>query len=415
MPEADWLQGASPAFRLAIATSWLAPESRQKYQEEAIQQAMEARPDWAEYLSLVDRHLTPALSWAALSRVPGLSLPEPARRQLQKRSDACRIQGTQHSLLLADVLKEFNRAGIPAMPLKGPVLSFELYGDVGLRQSDDLDLQVPKENLHSAMACLESTGWRPGSDFRAMSPRQWESFLRNGYEVQFTHSRAGCSLELHWRNHWETPDATSARWARSTPSVWQGRSIRSMSAGDLALFLCIHGAYHIWCCAKWLSDVARAHAIGRVDWRAAQEEARASGLEGVCPAALSLLHGLYGFEVPILPGIAPDRAGARPSPLLVEMPLESLRLSQDPRGRTGLALLRNHSRMIRYERLVRPRKTWRESLSELFYCQQDFRMLPLPDRLFWAYKPLRPVLWLWRWAWQACRQPLEPKPLRANR
>ncbi len=415
MRNADWLQGASPAFRLAIATSWLAPDSWRQNQERAIREAIAAGPDWTEVLSLVVRHQTPALSWAALNRVPEIAVPELAKRELRKLSDACRIQGTQDSLLLVDVLKRLNRAGIPVMPLKGPVLSFELYGDVGLRQSTDLDLQVPREDLHRAIACLESTGWQPGYGFRAMSPRQRESFLRNGYEVQLRHSRTGCWLELHWRNHWETPDATSARWARSTPSVWQGQSIRSMNGGDLALFLCVHGAYHVWSNAKWLSDVARAHSIGRIDWRAAMDEARGSGVEAVCPAALSLLQSLYGFEVPTQPGFAPDRTGARPSQLLVEMPLETLKLSQDPRGRIGLALLRNHTRMIRYERLVRPRTTWRESLTELFYCQQDFAMLPLPDSFFWAYKPLRPVLWLWRWAWQAGRQTLARNSLRVDR
>lgn len=415
MRKADWLQCASPAFRLAIATSWLAPDSWRQNQERAIREAIAAGPDWTEVLSLVVRHQTPALSWAALNRVPGIAVPELAKRELRKLSDACRIQGTQDSLLLVDVLKRLNRAGIPVMPLKGPVLSFELYGDVGLRQSTDLDLQVPREDLHGAIACLESTGWQPGYGFRAMSPRQRESFLRNGYEVQLRHSRTGCWLELHWRNHWETPDATSARWARSTPSVWQGQSIRSMSGGDLALFLCVHGAYHVWSNAKWLSDVARAHSIGRIDWRAAMDEARGSGVEAVCPAALSLLQSLYGFEVPTQPGFAPDRTGARPSQLLVEMPLETLKLSQDPRGRIGLALLRNHTRMIRYERLVRPRTTWRESLTELFYCQQDFAMLPLPNSFFWAYKPLRPVLWLWRWAWEAGRQTIERNSLRVDR
>ncbi|MGC2300190.1 MAG: nucleotidyltransferase family protein, partial [Acidobacteriaceae bacterium] len=281
MADFDWLQGASPAFRLMIATSWLGPESCERNQEERIRQAIDAGPDWAEYLSLVERHQIPALSWAALSRVQGISVPEFVQRELQKRSRACRIHGMQRSLVLADVLREFNCAGIPVMPLKGPVLSHELYGDVGLRASDDLDVQVPREDLRRAMACLESTGWRPGSDFCAMTPRQWESFLRNDYEMLFT--RAGCSLELHWRNHWETADATSARWARSTAGVWQGHSIRKMSAGDLALFLCVHGAYHVWSSAKWLSDVARAHSIGRLDWRAAVHEARSAGLEGVCP------------------------------------------------------------------------------------------------------------------------------------
>lgn len=411
MPEAKWLEGASPALRLVIATSWLAPDPWRQNQEEAIREAVAAGPDWTEYLSLVERHQTPALSWAALSRTSGIELPEPVQQQLQRSSETCRIGAIRHSLVLAEVLKEFNRAGIPAMPLKGPVLSFELYGDVGLRASEDVDLQVPAEDLRRAMECLESTGWRPGSNFRAMSPRQWESFLRNDYELQFTQARSGCSLELHWRNHWETADATSARWDRSTPAVWQGRSIRSMNAGDLGLFLCVHGAYHVWCCAKWLGDVARAYSMGRMDWPAAMDEARSLGLEGVCSAAQSLLHKVYGLDVSTPAGRGSDDRVARPLPLLVEMPLESLKLSEDPRGRIGMAQLRNHTRMIRYERLAHPRKAWWESLSELFYCQRDFEMLPLPDSFFWVYKPLRPILWLWRWAAQTWRQPPERNPV----
>ncbi len=130
MPEVDWLQGASPAFRLTIATSWLAPDSWRQNQERAIREAMAAGPDWTEFLSLVVRHQTPALAWAALNRVPEITIPDLARRELQKLSDACRIQGMQHSLLLADVLKGLNCAGIPAMPLKGQFLSLELYGDL---------------------------------------------------------------------------------------------------------------------------------------------------------------------------------------------------------------------------------------------------------------------------------------------
>src|ERR1035437_3235800 len=97
MPEASWLQSASPAFRLMIATSWLAPTSWQEKQEQAIREAIQvigAGVDWMEYLRLVDRHRTPALSWAALRRVPGLVIPEPAKKELQRRSDACRIVST---------------------------------------------------------------------------------------------------------------------------------------------------------------------------------------------------------------------------------------------------------------------------------------------------------------------------------
>ena len=40
MRKADWLEGASPAFRLAIATSWLAPDSWRQNQERAIRKLL---------------------------------------------------------------------------------------------------------------------------------------------------------------------------------------------------------------------------------------------------------------------------------------------------------------------------------------------------------------------------------------
>src|SRR6202034_4626624 len=91
MPEFSWLLETSPAFRLMIATSWLAPEAWRENQERAIQQALGGAPDWAEYLRLVERHRTPALSWAALKRVPGLDLPEQVKKELHQRSDDCRM------------------------------------------------------------------------------------------------------------------------------------------------------------------------------------------------------------------------------------------------------------------------------------------------------------------------------------
>jgi hypothetical protein len=116
-----------------IATSWLAPDSWRQNQEDAIREAIGAGPDWSEYLRLVDRHRTPALSWAAHSRVPGIviEVPESAKRELQRNSDACRLQAVQHCLLLAEVLKGLSRAGIPVMPFKGQILTHDLYGDVG--------------------------------------------------------------------------------------------------------------------------------------------------------------------------------------------------------------------------------------------------------------------------------------------
>jgi hypothetical protein len=378
-----------------IATSWLAPDACRQSQDEAIREAVDAGPDWKEYLSLVDRHRTPALSWAALSRVPGIVVPNHVKQELQQRSDACRMKAMQHCLLLADALKRFNRVGIPVMPLKGQILSFALYGDVGLRQTLDIDLEVPREDLARAQECLLSKDWVLEVTFFPMSPRQWESFLRNEQHINFIHAQTGRMLELHWRNQWETPDATRARWARSFPSVWQGCSIQAMHAGDMTLYLCCHGGLHEWFRAKWLGDLARAHSLGLLDWKAAWEEAQRSRQTRVLLAGIYLLEQLYGFPRPDLPA----EAWQEPSRKLIAVPLQALGHSHEPIGRVSPSKLRYRMRRSRYERLLWPAKSWRDSLAELFYGREDFRTLPLPDRFFWAYKPLRPVLWFWRWLW----------------
>ncbi|MGA2569674.1 MAG: nucleotidyltransferase family protein [Terracidiphilus sp.] len=391
MIERDWIHRASPAFRLAIATSWLAPDPWRENQENAIREAIEAQPDWTEYLHLVDRHGTPGLSWAALRRIQGIAVPEPPAQELRRRSDACRKEALLYCLLLADVLRRFNGAGIPAMPHKGQVLSFELYGDVGLRYSRDLDVEVPIEDLDRARTLIAGEEWRLESTFFPMSPRQWQSLLKNEQHINFVHARTGAPLELHWRFQWETSSSTEARWDRSIPALWQGYSIHSMHPADMALFLCSHGGLHAWFRAKWLGDLARAHSLGLLDWEASFNRARESGQARVLLAALQLLEQVYGLSIPKL---STEHLPAQ----LIEFPLRALGDANEPQSRVGPAKLRNRVRLSRHERLLWPHKSLWTTLSELFYGREDFRTLRLPDCLFWAYTPLRPILWMWRWA-----------------
>jgi len=375
-----------------IATSWLAPASWQQNQELAIRQAFQAGPDWTEYIRLVDRHRTPVLSWAALKRVPGLEIPEPVKLELQKRSDACRMQAVRHSLLLAEVLKSFNRVEIPVMPLKGPILSFDLYGDVGLRHSHDLDIAVTQENFLSAQSCLENQGWHLGSDYFSLSPRQLESCLRHEHHLGFIQPQGSCLLELHWRNQWEAPGLNSDRWARSIPSIWQGAAHQAMHPIDLALYLCSHGAEHAWSRAKWLGDMARIQAEGHVDWEAVLMEARRTSQQRALLACLRLLQDVYRLPLPVLYA---DPWKDLPS-LLIDRPLYSLKVHEELAVPSVMATLPGLFPRYRYNRMVHPQRTLRDTLAELAYCRVDFHVLHLPDSLFWAYAPLRPILWIWR-------------------
>jgi hypothetical protein len=395
MAETSWLQRTSPAFRLMIATSWLAPDAWQDKQEQTIRKALEADPDWAEYLRLVDRHRTPALSWAALKRVPGLGLPKPAKLELQRGSDACRMQAIHHVQLLAGILKAFSRANIPVMPLKGPLLSFDLYGDVGLRHSKDLDLVVAQQDIARARACLENLNWIPDPNvFFPVRPREWEIYWRNEHNLVFLHSSAPghCVLELHWRNYREEEDQTRDRLARSIASAFHGCSYLAMNSVDQVLYLCSHGGEHAWFRAKWLGDLARIHADQSIDWGVALEEARRSNQERPLLAGLRLLKDVHGLPLPQLPG---DPWKGFPA-FLTDEHIRCLKVPEEFEARGALVQLRDQLRKSRHDRLLQPHTTWRQSLAALTFRREDFKEFSLPDSLFWAYAPLRPIFWAWR-------------------
>jgi hypothetical protein len=138
--------------------------------------------------------------------------------------------------------------------------------------------------------------------------------------------------------------------------------------------------------------MARLHAEGRVDWWAALDQARRTKQERPLLATLRLLKDVYGLPVPNLPG---DPWKDLP-PFLIGSPLHALKVPEDPAARGLLAWLREGIRLNRYDGLVLPHRTWRDVLADYAYRREDFRVIRLPDRLYWVYAPLRPFLWFWR-------------------
>jgi Uncharacterised nucleotidyltransferase len=375
-----------------IATSWIAPDSCRDEQDDAVRRACKACPNWTEYLRLVDRHRTPALSWAALQRAQRVLIPVQVEQELQKRSDVCRLQAMLHLQLLVGVLKGLNHSGIPVMPLKGPLLSLALYGDAGLRQSRDLDILVPQKEIPQTQECLEKMGWLLGAEYFSLSPRQWEAIIRREYHIGFVHPQQGSHLELHWRNEWYSPQEMEQHWARSRTCEFSGSSYRAMSHTDLAMYLCNHGGVHQWFRAKWLGDLARMHCNGQVHWPEVLAYARTVGQERPVLLCLQLLSEWYDLA---FPNIAGTLCKTLPYPL-AQKAVRDLTAPGEPAGLNALAVFKERVRNSRYNRLLWPHRSWWKNLAWFTYSHHDFRVLRLPDSLFWLYIPLRPFLWLWR-------------------
>lgn len=188
--------------------------------------ALAARADLEVLSALMARQmLFPLLGTRLIEAAPAQVTPA-MREQLDQALELARLRGLQLELLALQLQNDLERAGIPALPLKGTSLARNLYGDPGLRITQDIDILVGGEELNDAARVLERRGYRRGNGAYD-SPGRLHLGLK--------HERSELPpVELHWRIHWYEDAFSRAMLERSAPAP-EGR--RARPADELAALL----------------------------------------------------------------------------------------------------------------------------------------------------------------------------------
>jgi len=127
---------------------------------------------------------------------------------------AARLRARQRGLLNHGLTKRLALAladlGIRAAPLKGAMLADAVYGDIGARQSSDIDLLVPVADLDRAVEVAERQGWREPESLKALGlPRLHRELFHESLPP----------VELHWRIHWYEESFAPAALDRARPTA----------------------------------------------------------------------------------------------------------------------------------------------------------------------------------------------------
>jgi hypothetical protein len=128
-------------------------------QEAAMSDLAAEVTDWAALLTSAQQHGLEDYLFRRLTRT-GVLLPDVIRehvRLLQAHKAAWTLQLTAQMDRILDALQS---AGIAAVPLKGPLLGERLYGADGFRSSSDLDVLVPYQQVHPALAAVAALGYQ---------------------------------------------------------------------------------------------------------------------------------------------------------------------------------------------------------------------------------------------------------------
>lgn len=184
--------------------------------------ALAARVDYEVLAALMARQLLLPLLGARLREAAPEAIPGPFAVRHERAVGDARLRGLALEGLERRIRHDLAAAGIRALPLKGVVLSRELYGDPGTRQSKDVDLLVAAEQLDRAAEVLGGIGYRRPS-----------AASRSRLHLALEHAQGRLPpVELHWRVHWYE-DGFSRRMLNRAGAV----DPRAQPADELAALL----------------------------------------------------------------------------------------------------------------------------------------------------------------------------------
>lgn len=342
--------------------------------------------DWPQFLSLVRHHRVYPQLHARLRDVPWV--PYEIR-------EAVRLDGARNTLRMLRSAGELQRVcraltagGIRSLVLKGPPLALDLYGDLSLRTSKDLDILIPLADLPKAERLMEQLGYR--NDRRV--PRAVGDWKWKVHHASFTNPHTGMQVEIHWRLNGDMGKEPSFEelWDRRRTSPLDRQAVCMLGREELFEYLCLHGARHGWFRLRWLADIDRIARLG-LDVRRLLPLMRRHRSLHLGGQALALASGL--FATPIPTGLEPLLPGRGRQ--LAQLALPYIEQTAVPTSEAS-----SKESDSRYKRYLFALKTPGQKIGfavrRLHPSFRDAEALPLPRPLRFLYFPLRPFVWLWR-------------------
>lgn len=275
---------------LCCARTFLDQEAQQR-----VNRLVKENLDWPFLFETASRNGVLALIFRNLTTICPASIPPPFATRLPKFFRLHTLRNQFLAKEAVDLLNHFEKAGIPAIPFKGPALAAMAYGDLSLREFADLDILIQKQHLPKAYEVLSSRDYcQKGKD----DERQSQELEANAYHTFFRGTgmtRVDIDLQcvIKHGNFSFNIDRKEV-WTYHTKVLLAGTRVPSLQPEDLLLILCVHGSKHLFEQLKWVCDVAeliRAYEQ-TIDWKQVMEQADRLGARRMVELGLALAHEL---------------------------------------------------------------------------------------------------------------------------
>jgi hypothetical protein len=358
--------------------------------------------DW-DYLlyEAEENSITPLLAKHLAEFAPDAA-PSAANERLKK---TCRANTVRNLYLTADlirVLELFREKGIEAASYKGPVLAAQAYGDVGLREFEDVDVVLRQRDLPGAHEVILSLGYKPKFDW-ILSPGASAALVPGEYNYRDIERRA--MVELHTEQtlrHFPVPPNLDEFFQHTIQVGVAGREIPTFAPEYLLPMLCIHGSKDFWERFSWMADVAElVQACPEMDWAKTLAVAESVHAVRILRLGLALATNVLGAQLPanIAAAVAADHVAQDLAAEILQRHMQRKFVTLGAAGRWS----------YRRRMVSGFGEGWRYALRlSVVPAEEDWLMMRLPKALAPLYIALRPLRLIRKYGW--ARRPAE-KPV----
>lgn len=347
------------------------------------------RADWDRFIELARHHrVFPSLN-RRLQDMKSEDIPTFVTHMFHRDYYRNTLQMLGLSGEMEQLAKVFSEQGIRSLFLKGPVIAADLYGDVSLRTSCDLDLLIPIKKLALAEQLLRTLGYEK-DDYIETVLNDWKW---RHHHTTFIHQHKGIKVELHWRlNPAPSKDPSfNELWSRKRKSSLISRPIYYLGREDLFMFLVSHGARHGWSRLRWLLDIKQL-VNQKIEWPKLVRLLKKHKNLHIGGQALLLAARL--LAVPLREEMKPLLSWRKAHWLAEDAMFyvhRMVNLHTDP---IPQEVGRFHKRYLFSLLTVQQKMIFIASF--LYPYPEDAKVFPLPKWLHLLYFPLRPFLWIRR-------------------
>ncbi|MEH7545753.1 nucleotidyltransferase family protein [Neobacillus vireti] len=287
------------------------------------------------------------------------------------------------------ISKLFSNNKIRTLFLKGPVLAADLYGDISLRTSADLDVLIPIEKLNQAEELLLNEGYiKDDYILTVLNDWKWRH-----HHITFFHPQKDIKVEIHWRlNPGPAKEPKfDDLWKRKRESTLASQPLYTLGLEDLFLFLVSHGSRHGWSRLRWLDDIKQM-VESEINWKKTFNILKRFHYYDVGGQALYLAINLLDAKVPTEMNKIINRKRTKQLALDALFYIrQMINLHTDP---VPKEIAEYHKRHL-FSLMSNTQKFF-FILSFLYPYPEDADYLPLPRVFHFLYFPLRPVIFLLR-------------------